>query len=53
MGVSGVSLRPNVPELVQRCVLKGLGLERRWRMGQYWLSREVSWLRSHSRGILG
>lgn len=38
----GAFLRPSIPELVHRRVLKGLGLERRWRMGQYWNSREVN-----------
>ncbi|KAH8110612.1 hypothetical protein DFH11DRAFT_1690694 [Phellopilus nigrolimitatus] len=36
----GGALRPTVPDLVHWGVLRGLGLERRWRMGLYLNSRE-------------
>ena len=32
---SGILLRPDVGELLQRGVMKGLGIERRWRTGGY------------------
>ncbi|KAL1740446.1 hypothetical protein HDZ31DRAFT_47487 [Schizophyllum fasciatum] len=34
-GPTGGTLRPTVPELVNRGVLRGLHIERRWRMGLY------------------
>ncbi|KAL5533731.1 hypothetical protein ACEPAG_191 [Sanghuangporus baumii] len=36
----GGALRPTVPDLVVRNVLRGLGIERRYRMGLYFNSRE-------------
>ena len=38
---NGILLRPNVGELLQRGVMKGLGLERRWRTGGYFYSPRV------------
>lgn len=38
----GHLLRPSVGELVRRGVMKGLGIERRWRMGMYFYSSAVS-----------
>ncbi|KIY73478.1 hypothetical protein CYLTODRAFT_416851 [Cylindrobasidium torrendii FP15055 ss-10] len=35
----GIPLRPTLPDLVRRGVLRGLELERRWRMGMYLASR--------------
>ncbi|TFK77395.1 hypothetical protein BDN72DRAFT_953835 [Pluteus cervinus] len=56
----GVPLRPTVGDLVHRGVIRGLGIERRWRMGQYFYSqhsiiqyeagRRLS--RQHTRDIL-
>ena len=40
-GPTGVMLRPTVPDLVNRGVLRGLNLERRWRMGLYFGSQAV------------
>ena len=37
----GGALRPTIPDLVHWGVLRGLGIERRWRMGTYFNSREV------------
>ena len=37
----GGALRPTVPDLVVRNVLRGLGIERRYRMGVYFNTREV------------
>ncbi|KAJ3511005.1 hypothetical protein NMY22_g15794 [Coprinellus aureogranulatus] len=34
-GPQGVALRPTVGDLVQRGVIRGLNIERRWRMGTY------------------
>jgi hypothetical protein len=34
--------RSTVPQLVQRNILKGMGLERRWRLGHYLYSHHVS-----------
>jgi len=39
----GHALRPTVADLVQRGVMKGLGIERRWRMGAYFYSLSVSY----------
>ena len=39
-GVAG-PIRPTVPDLVQRNVLRGLQIERRWRMGAYLYSAQV------------
>lgn len=39
---NGIPLRPTVAELVQRGVMRGFGIERRWRMGQYLYSQHVS-----------
>jgi hypothetical protein len=43
-GVSpqGHALRPTLVDLVHRGVIKGLGIERRWRMGGYFYSLNVS-----------
>ena len=43
-GVSpqGHTLRPTLVDLVHRGVIKGLGIERRWRIGGYFYSRNVS-----------
>jgi len=38
---NGTLLRPSVGELLQRGVMKGLGLERRWRTGGYFYSPRV------------
>jgi len=38
----GVLLRPNVGELLQRGVMKGLGIERRWRTGAYFYSPRMA-----------
>lgn len=38
----GGSLRPSIPDLVHWGILRGLGIERRWRSGLYFNSREVS-----------
>jgi len=35
----GIILRPTVGDLVQRGVMRGLGIERRWRTGAYFYSR--------------
>ena len=37
----GHFLRPSVGELVRRGVMRGLGIERRWRMGIYFYSSDV------------
>jgi len=38
----GVLLRPTIPELVQRRVMRGLHVERRWRAGDYLYSPHVN-----------
>ncbi|THH18432.1 hypothetical protein EW146_g2574 [Bondarzewia mesenterica] len=38
LGAHGAPLRPTVADLVHRGVMKGLGIERRWRMGFYFYS---------------
>ncbi|OCH86095.1 hypothetical protein OBBRIDRAFT_738621 [Obba rivulosa] len=38
MSSSGIPLRPTVPDLVQRGIMRGLGIERRWRAGSYFYS---------------
>ncbi|KAH0591068.1 hypothetical protein H2248_001174 [Termitomyces sp. 'cryptogamus'] len=38
-GPQGVAFRPTVGDLVHRGVMRGLALERRWRMGAYFYSR--------------
>lgn len=47
-GVSpqGHTLRPTLIDLVHRGVIKGLGIERRWRMGGYFYSLNVSTFRA-------
>jgi hypothetical protein len=40
----GHLLRPSVVDLMRRGVMKGLGIERRWRMGMYVYSLDVSLL---------
>lgn len=39
---NGRLLRPTVGDLVQRGIMRGLGLERRWRRGLYLYSLDVS-----------
>ncbi|KAL0951589.1 hypothetical protein HGRIS_008270 [Hohenbuehelia grisea] len=46
----GVALRPTVADLVHRGVMRGLGIERRWRMGIY-LYSHVS-VRQYETGML-
>jgi len=41
MSSGGILLRPSVGELLQRGVMKGLGIERRWRTGGYFYSPRV------------
>lgn len=41
-GPEGHGLRPSVGDLVHRGVIRGLNIERRWRMGVYFYSRDVS-----------
>lgn len=41
-GPLGATYRPTVGELVQRNVMRGLGIERRWRNGIYIYSQPVS-----------
>ncbi|KAF9270646.1 hypothetical protein L218DRAFT_48718 [Marasmius fiardii PR-910] len=38
-GPQGIALRPTIPDLVHRGVVKGLGIERRWRDGSYFYSQ--------------
>jgi len=38
---NGILFRPSVGELLQRGVMKGLGIERRWRTGGYFYSPRV------------
>ena len=40
-GPGGILLRPSVGELLQRGVMKGLGIERRWRTGSYFYGPRV------------
>lgn len=40
-GPHGSALRPTVGDLVQRGVIRGLGIERRWRMGTYFYTLNV------------
>lgn len=37
----GLPLRPSIPELVHRNIMRGLGIERRWRDGMYFGSSTV------------
>lgn len=39
--LNGVLFRPSVRELLQRGVMKGLGIERRWRAGGYFYNPRV------------
>jgi len=41
----GLAFRPTVGDLVHRRVICGLGIERRWRMGLYFHSHNVSYLK--------
>ena len=41
MSPGGILLRPSVGELLQRGVMKGFGIERRWRTGGYFYSPRV------------
>lgn len=47
----GGTLRPTIPDLVQWGVLRGLGIERRWRMGVYLNSKESVKLYENSRRL--
>ncbi|EED80882.1 predicted protein [Postia placenta Mad-698-R] len=38
---AGVPLRPTVPDLVHRGIIRGLGIERRWRAGMYFHSQHM------------
>lgn len=38
----GHGFRPSIGDLVQRGVMRGLNIERRWRLGAYLYSRDVS-----------
>ena len=38
---AGLPLRPSIPELVHRNIMRGLGIERRWRDGMYFSSSTV------------
>ncbi|KAI0652511.1 hypothetical protein C8Q79DRAFT_899009 [Trametes meyenii] len=38
---SGVPLRPTVPDLVHRGIIRGMGVERRWRAGLYFYSSHM------------
>lgn len=38
---AGYPLRPTIPDLVRRGVMRGLNVERRWRMGAYLSSQSV------------
>ncbi|PCH34249.1 hypothetical protein WOLCODRAFT_62257 [Wolfiporia cocos MD-104 SS10] len=38
---AGVPLRPTVPDLVHRGIMRGLGIERRWRTGMYLHSQHM------------
>ncbi|KAG5637646.1 hypothetical protein H0H81_003723 [Sphagnurus paluster] len=38
-GPHGIAFRPTISELIQRGVIRGFGIERRWRMGAYLYSR--------------
>lgn len=42
LGPQGLALRPTVGDLVQRGVMRGPGIERKWRMGLYFYSALVS-----------
>jgi len=46
LGPQGVALRPTVGDLVRRGVMRGPGIERKWRMGLYFYSTHVR-LESH------
>lgn len=48
----GHGLRPSVGDLVHRGVICGLNIERRWRMGTYFYSRDVSNRCSTLQGLL-
>lgn len=39
---AGVPLRPTVADLVHRGIMRGIGIERRWRNGMYFYSQHVS-----------
>jgi len=43
----GLALRPTVADLVHRGIMRGLGIERRWRMGIYFYSHHVRHLIRH------
>ncbi|KAI6135558.1 hypothetical protein F5141DRAFT_995598 [Pisolithus sp. B1] len=45
----GIFLRPTVQELVQRGVMRGLHIERRWRMGGYLYSPH--WVKQYENGL--
>lgn len=41
-GCHGTLLRPTIADLVHWNIMRGLGIERRWRAGNYFLSAQVS-----------
>ena len=43
---AGGSLRSNVGDLIHRGVMRGLGIERRWRNGLYLYSPQVNFLKT-------
>lgn len=47
LGPQGIALRPTVGDLVQRGVMRGPGIERKWRMGLYFYSALVSSIRTY------
>lgn len=49
MGSHGLALRPTIGDLINRDVIRGLNIERRWRMGVYFYSRSVRTVQFHSR----
>ncbi|KAI8990693.1 hypothetical protein BD414DRAFT_413930 [Trametes punicea] len=38
---SGLQLRPTIPDLVHRGIMRGIGIERRWRTGSYFYSTHM------------
>ena len=46
-GPHGHALRPSVGDLVHRGVIRGLGIERRWRTGNYFYSLNVRVLETY------
>lgn len=50
-GPSGILLRPDVRELFQRGVIKGLGIERLWRTGGYFYSPRMVFVYESARKV--